>query len=153
MSQLIACPDCQKQLQVPDDLIGKTVQCPECKHTFAAALAVEAEKARVDIAETTPWKEPVPDDDRSERKSKREMHDEHDHDDEDLDIERGSKRRGFRCPFCGSREPTQTRSQISVGGWVVFAVMLFFCFPLFWIGLLMTEEYHVCSECGHKIGG
>jgi len=37
MSQLIACPECNKHLQVPADLMGKAVQCPECKHTFTAA--------------------------------------------------------------------------------------------------------------------
>ena len=36
MSHLISCPECNKQLQVPDDLIGKTVQCPECRHSFTA---------------------------------------------------------------------------------------------------------------------
>lgn len=36
MSHLITCPECQKHLQVPDDLAGKTVQCPECQHTFTA---------------------------------------------------------------------------------------------------------------------
>ena len=37
MPQLIACPECKKHLQVPEDLMGKTVQCPECQHTFTAA--------------------------------------------------------------------------------------------------------------------
>lgn len=36
MSQLVACPECKKHLQVPDELLGKKVQCPECKHTFTA---------------------------------------------------------------------------------------------------------------------
>ena len=38
MSHLIVCSECNKHLQVPDELIGKTVQCPECKHTFTAAV-------------------------------------------------------------------------------------------------------------------
>jgi Zn-finger nucleic acid-binding protein len=36
MAQMIACPECDKTLQVPDDLIGKLVQCPRCQHTFIA---------------------------------------------------------------------------------------------------------------------
>ncbi len=59
---------------------------------------------------------------------------------------------GFRCPFCGSDEFPLRRSQISVGGWIVFAVMILVCFPLFWIGLLIKEEYRVCAECGMKLG-
>ena len=38
MAQVIQCPDCDKQLQVPEDLLGKDVQCPACKHTFVAAV-------------------------------------------------------------------------------------------------------------------
>jgi predicted Zn finger-like uncharacterized protein len=34
---LIVCPECKKNLQVPENLLGQTVQCPECKHTFTAA--------------------------------------------------------------------------------------------------------------------
>ena len=37
MAQLITCPECNKHLQVPEELLGKRVQCPECKHTFTAA--------------------------------------------------------------------------------------------------------------------
>lgn len=59
--------------------------------------------------------------------------------------------RGFRCPFCKSEELPEVRSRISTGGWVVFAVMIFVCFPLFWIGLLMKEEYRVCRDCGSTL--
>ena len=41
MSHLITCPECTKHLQVPDELIGKKVQCPECKHAFVAKAEVE----------------------------------------------------------------------------------------------------------------
>lgn len=61
--------------------------------------------------------------------------------------------RGFRCPYCRSPEFPVTRSKISTGGWVVFATMILFCFPLFWIGLLMTESYRECADCGMKVGG
>jgi hypothetical protein len=39
MALIIACPECEKQLQVPEDLLGSTVQCPECRHTFTAELS------------------------------------------------------------------------------------------------------------------
>jgi hypothetical protein len=42
MAQLIKCPDCDKQLQTPEDLLGKHVQCPACKLTFIAALPAPA---------------------------------------------------------------------------------------------------------------
>jgi hypothetical protein len=58
----------------------------------------------------------------------------------------------FRCPFCGSAYPPQVGQRISSDGWLVFGLLLFFCAPLFWIGLLMKEEYRVCATCGSKFG-
>lgn len=64
-----------------------------------------------------------------------------------------TSRRGFRCPFCKSEARPEVRSKISTGGWIVFAVMIVACFPLFWIGLLMKEEYRVCADCGSQVSG
>src|SRR5688572_28001049 len=36
MPYVIVCPACQKSLQVPDDLLGKYVRCPECMDHFQA---------------------------------------------------------------------------------------------------------------------
>jgi len=36
MSEIIACPSCQRKVTVPVAYFGKQVQCPECKHTFLA---------------------------------------------------------------------------------------------------------------------
>jgi len=80
-----------------------------------------------------------------------------DDDDDDLSDIRRSSRRGRRrprneeeCPFCGCADEPVTRQQISPAGWVTFAVLMFFCWPLFWIGLLMTENYQACGDCGRK---
>lgn len=81
--------------------------------------------------------------------------DDDDDDDDSGEYERPSRRpsrRGFRCPFCDSPEPPARREKVSAGGWVVLVVMLLFCFPLFFIGLLMKEEYRVCRDCGVKLG-
>ncbi len=59
---------------------------------------------------------------------------------------------GFRCPYCGSTYPPQIARRISTDGWVVFGLLLFFCLPLFWIGLLIKEEYRMCVTCGSKFG-
>jgi hypothetical protein len=58
----------------------------------------------------------------------------------------------FRCPHCGTNAPPQINKKISTGGWIVFAAMLLFCFPLFWIGLLIKDEERVCSMCFIKLG-
>jgi hypothetical protein len=58
---------------------------------------------------------------------------------------------GFRCPYCQTDEPPMLRRRISIGGWIVFAALLIFCFPLFWIGLLIKEDYRVCRYCKIKL--
>src|SRR6185369_1312947 len=53
----------------------------------------------------------------------------------------------FRCTYCGGNVLVVDR-KVSTGGWIVFALMILICFPLFWIGLLMKEDYHRCGTCG-----
>lgn len=36
MSEIIRCPRCERQLNVPDSLQGKLVKCPSCGETFTA---------------------------------------------------------------------------------------------------------------------
>ncbi len=109
MSQLVACPDCKKHLQVPDDLIGKKVQCPECKHTFTAKSPDE-EEVKSSVS-TTPSKVPATtkkaswdkdddEDDRPSKSGKKKRQDDDDYDvadkdDDDVDDDRPrrSKRR------------------------------------------------------------
>jgi predicted Zn finger-like uncharacterized protein len=38
MANVISCPKCERQLRVPDDLLGQAVKCPSCNETFTAAL-------------------------------------------------------------------------------------------------------------------
>lgn len=78
--------------------------------------------------------------------------DRYDDDDRGYDRRRSRVRRGFRCPYCGSDETPFLRSQISGAGWAVFVIMIFLCFPLCFIGLLITEEYRVCRDCGVRLG-
>src|SRR4051812_13388949 len=34
MPQVIRCPHCQKQMQVPDNAAGRNVRCPSCNNPF-----------------------------------------------------------------------------------------------------------------------
>src|SRR5690349_8564188 len=40
---------------------------------------------------------------------------------------------GFTCPYCKSSATPFQKKQLSAGGWVLFAVLLFFCIPLCWL--------------------
>ncbi len=39
MPEITSCPECEKKLRVPDDLIGKKVRCPGCGSMFTAKVA------------------------------------------------------------------------------------------------------------------
>lgn len=59
---------------------------------------------------------------------------------------------GYRCPRCGAGYLPTIEKKVSSEGWLIFVLMLFFCFPLFWIGLLMKQEYRVCPVCHATLG-
>ncbi|MEP6947539.1 MAG: LITAF-like zinc ribbon domain-containing protein [Acidobacteriota bacterium] len=58
----------------------------------------------------------------------------------------------YRCPHCMSQFLPRVERRISTGGWITFAILLVFFFPLFWIGLLVKEEVRVCPSCGNRVG-
>ena len=58
---------------------------------------------------------------------------------------------GFRCPYCQSNLPPEV-TNISTGGWITFVLLLFFCFPLCFIGLFIKEDYRVCRSCRITLG-
>ncbi len=88
MAQLISCSECRKQLQVPDELLGKTVQCPECGHMFiGAATATEP------LSASRP--EPEPRHARDEKQEERSRYDDDDYDEvPNLRRSAGGRRRG-----------------------------------------------------------
>jgi hypothetical protein len=38
MAELTSCPECQRKLRVPENLIGQSVKCPSCDAVFHASL-------------------------------------------------------------------------------------------------------------------
>src|SRR5437879_4667466 len=42
MPEVIDCPQCERKLRVPDELLGRAVQCPTCGATFAAPGVIVA---------------------------------------------------------------------------------------------------------------
>lgn len=57
---------------------------------------------------------------------------------------------GYRCPRCASQLLPKIERKVSAAGWVTFAVLMVMFFPLFWVGLLIKEEYRVCPVCKLK---
>ena len=58
MTEVIQCPSCQRRLQVPEDLLGKDVQCPTCASTFVASLGQQSKTVHSPIQE--PQQSPPP---------------------------------------------------------------------------------------------
>ena len=58
----------------------------------------------------------------------------------------------YRCPACMSSYLPRVEKKISTGGWITFALLLVFFFPLFWVGLLMKEEVQICPTCSTRVG-
>lgn len=57
----------------------------------------------------------------------------------------------YRCPHCTSTYLPRHERKISTAGWITFAVLLVFFFPLFWIGFLIKEDTFVCPSCLKRI--
>jgi len=78
-----------------------------------------------------------------------EFEDDYDRDyDDDWDDEREIR---VRCPFCRKKTEPYIREQTSQQGWIIFAVLLFFFFPLCWIGILMKEKARFCRRCHSRL--
>jgi uncharacterized Zn-finger protein len=57
----------------------------------------------------------------------------------------------IRCPFCSSLVAPRIERKISTAGWITFALLLVFVFPLFWIGFLIKENVAYCPVCDAKL--
>ena len=64
---------------------------------------------------------------------------------------RKSRPRREECDRCGSTARPYRTQVITEGGWILFAVLLVFFFPLCWIGLLMTETEWRCADCRARL--
>jgi predicted Zn finger-like uncharacterized protein len=58
MANTIHCPSCNRELRVPDELLGKKVKCPACSTTFTASVAGPQEAPPAPMPE--PGQEEVP---------------------------------------------------------------------------------------------
>lgn len=54
MPEITSCPDCDKKLRVPDDLLGKTVRCPGCQTMFVAKADAPPPSRRAEVEDERP---------------------------------------------------------------------------------------------------
>ena len=100
MAEIIKCPNCQRELRLPEQFLGQKVQCPECQHTFVAASSAVSPQP---LATPAAAPEPKParpryDDDDDERPHRRRRDEYYDDDDDDFDAFPIARRGRSRLP-------------------------------------------------------
>src|SRR5260221_12305086 len=107
MKPIVSCPECRRDLQVPDDLLGRSVQCPDCKHPFVAqSLAAPIPITSVSKAPPAPPPTAIPAAVPAARKepprpTERRRRDEDDRDDDLDDLRIGRRGRCGITDRCG----------------------------------------------------
>src|SRR5579859_831742 len=98
----VSCPSCQRQLRVPDTLLGQRVKCPSCEATFDASEAPPpADRYRETVESPV---RPRADDEPPSRPRPRlnDPYDDDDEDDGDDDFDfRRRRRRSYFAPHRG----------------------------------------------------
>jgi predicted Zn finger-like uncharacterized protein len=113
MPEVISCPSCNRQLRVPDDLIGQQVKCPTCGSMFTALIGGAS-------ASPPPPSSAFPSSIPS-RPAPRER-DDYDDDDEDDYDDRPRRRRRRRSDY----EPHRGATILTLG-----ILSFFICGPIF----------------------
>lgn len=155
MSQVVVhCPNCQTKVGVGDEFIGQRIRCGACNAFFSVATSGSAQEGPASYApqnsqspnfSAPPFAPPtktastapniVQTDTAGFSSAPQEF----------------LPNVGTQCPYCRSSAGVYATEKISTAGWVVFAIMLALCWPLFFIGLLMKETEYRCRHCAAKI--
>jgi predicted Zn finger-like uncharacterized protein len=98
MSAAVECPACKRKLKVPESLLGKSVRCPSCDHTFNAPPPDEPPPGVPAPVSTAPIRfgrteTPPEEDDEPRKEESRRRRRDRDDDDDDEDDRRARRRR------------------------------------------------------------
>src|SRR5205809_5827470 len=128
MPEVLTCASCQRELQVPEDLLGQDVQRPTCGATFLANLAGSRAASTAGSSAGSRNHE-APSQSRALEKSRRRDPDEDDYDDYDRDRSRKSKvRRRRRTDY----EPHRGGMLMAMGIISIFMMQLILG-PITWV--------------------
>lgn len=144
------CTACGLNIATPESMAGEYIDCPKCNLSLRVPSLPKAPPPSMFSPPPNTSQqsedEDVEEDDDDDYKSSRQHR-------SPRPRRRLRPRSRFCCPYCGSEEHPLIRSKVSGGGWVIFVIVLLIFFPLCWVGLLMRERYHVCYDCGVRVGG
>jgi hypothetical protein len=145
MAEIIACPNCQRKLQVPEQYLGKKVQCPDCQHMFTAeTTAVSAQPASAPSAPPAPKSDDRRRgddyDDEDDRPSRRGRYDDDEDDDLEYDDIRRRRRHHDFAPHRGGL--ILALGIVGLVGWLVCTILIVLG-PIAWIlGSADLREIH-----------
>lgn len=154
-----SCPRCQTVMQTSEDKIGFDIACPKCSHRFTlvgsesssgTGTSAPGSGSNPAVEETAQWSgtpetknqapyaSPVPavNDVHANRAIP--------------PIYQGTSP-GFSCPYCQSRQPPMSKSEVSTVGWIVCVILLVTTCFFFWVGLLIRDKFSVCSSCKSRL--
>ena len=132
-----SCPSCRSPLESLESQAGRKVACPTCGQRMQVPWPAKNKTLVPELDEAEPVRRGRGyEDDEDYRRPARRPH---------------RRERDCECPNCGTVDDAYERKEIAPEGWVVLVVLLVTFFPLFFLGLLMKQNYLVCRECGYKI--
>jgi hypothetical protein len=142
MAIVFECAGCGAELEMGDSYAGDFINCPDCgQRTYVPRSAARCDGCGRKREEEVPCEDC--DALFCSRKCLR-RHEKKKH-------RRGRRPSGRVCDWCDSDEPPVYRRQISVAGWVTFAVLVLLCWPLCFLGLFITEDVAHCNDCGRRL--
>lgn len=167
-----SCPRCRTVMQTSAEKIGFDVACPNCAHRFrlvdspdsppadktlgpdAATIASSRLPPEINSGDHT--KPPVgsfPEVGTASSDPIGQSAIEAMHDATAVPAQPGySGPSSFSCPYCHTTAPPLIKSEVSTGGWIVFAVLLMTTCVGCVIGLMIRDQYRICSQCKIRLG-
>jgi len=139
----IACPDCRKDHDWPEDWVGDRVDCPSCGKVFTLERPRRSRRDEEDDRDDRRDRY-YDEDDRDRRRIRR------DDDDDDREYARDGSRKRITCPRCDYEGRPRLKKEMAENA-VLFIVLGIFFIPLLIMGVLMKETWEVCPECDKKL--
>jgi predicted Zn finger-like uncharacterized protein len=124
MPEIVQCPECQRKLKVPDNLLGKNVKCPTCGATFTAAGEAAPEPAAAPAPARRPREEAYEEEPAPPRRRE-------DYEEDEGDYEERPRRRRRR-PVGDYQTPNRGGTILTMG---IFSIVLAICCAIAGIGL------------------
>jgi predicted Zn finger-like uncharacterized protein len=127
MPEIVQCPECQRKLKVPENLLGKKVKCPTCGATFTAAGEAAPEPAPAPAPARRPREEEA-----YEEEPAPPPREPDDYQEDEGEYEERPRRRRRRPRFSGSELPHRGGTVLTMG---ISSIVLALCCAIAGVGL------------------